>query len=105
VIDPADSGPATPEPPPKDGGGGRGWMLATVGLVAALVGLGIGLLVSSGGDTTTRTVRAGTTRTVTAPGTATSLGVTVTAPERTVVQTVTETETETVTVPGETAGE
>lgn len=88
-----------PQPGDRDdGGGGRGWMLATVALIALALGVGAGLLLA-GDDDKTRTVR-GTVRTVTvaqtAPPATTSLGVTVTQP----VQTVTApAETVTVTVP------
>jgi hypothetical protein len=100
------------QPPPEDwerverrDGGGRGWMLATVGLVALAVGVGAGLLLGDD-DGTTRTVSGAertTTATVTAPGSATSLGVTVTQPTRTVTQEVTVTEpvTITATTPGQ----
>jgi hypothetical protein len=74
-------------------------MLATVALVALAVGVGGGLLLGAGDDAPTKTVH-GAAKTVTAPPTATSLGVTVTQPTRTVVETVTvTTTTATTTVP------
>lgn len=98
------------EPPPRrgdddDGGkGGHGWMLAFVALAALAVGVVAGLVINDG-DEQTRTVR-GATRTVvqTAEPATTSLGVTVTAPERTVERTVTA-DPVTVTVPAETGDE
>jgi hypothetical protein len=77
-----------PPGPPSDGG--RAWMLATVGLVALLLGVGVGVLVKDGGKTTTevRTVRS-VERTVTVPTEkTTTVAVTVTQP-RTVVRTAT----------------
>ncbi|WP_445151520.1 hypothetical protein [Baekduia sp. Peel2402] len=99
-----------PPPPPGDGGGsagssgGRGWMLAFVALAALAVGVVAGLVINDG-DEQTRTVR-GATQTVvktTAPA-KTSVGVTITQPERTVERTVTA-DPVTVTVPAETDDE
>lgn len=89
--------------PPDDRGGrgdrgrdgsGHGWMLATVALVALLVGAGAGLLLSDGGDDPARTT---VHRTVTAPAaepvtltqrSVTTIERTVTAPVETVTLTV-----------------
>jgi hypothetical protein len=99
--------------PPDDrgrGGGrgddGRGWMVATVALIALLVGLGAGLLVNSGDDEPTRTIRRTVTAAAGTPPTATKPEPT-TVTERsvtTIVRTVpAPAETVTVTVPTETA--
>lgn len=76
-------------------------MLAFVALAALAVGVVAGLVINDG-DEQTRTVR-GSTRTVvqTTPPVKTSVGVTVTQPERTVERTVTA-DPVTVTVPAET---
>jgi hypothetical protein len=87
------------EPPEDRGGDGRGWMLATVALVALLVGVGAGLLLH-GDDEQTRTVRRTVTAAAGAPAT-TAAPVTVTQQSVTTVQTPAETVT--VTVPSETA--
>lgn len=80
------------------GGSGRGWMLAFVGLVALVVGVGAGLLIDSGGGDT-KTVHTGV-KTVISTVNTTNLGVTVRQPTTTVTQTVTAPpETVTVTVP------
>jgi hypothetical protein len=80
----------------NSGGGSRGWMVATVALIALALGVGGGLLIDSGGGTT-KTVRTGT-KTVTVS--TNSVGVTVRQPTTTVTQTVTAPpETVTVTVP------
>jgi hypothetical protein len=98
---------ATPPPPhdddPRfyaeggDGDGGRtnAWMLATIAIVALLVGIGAGLLIESGGgDTSTETVRIRSTVAGTNPE-----AVTVTQPPRETTVVRTQTATVTVTVP------
>jgi alpha-D-ribose 1-methylphosphonate 5-phosphate C-P lyase len=100
----------TPPPPPYDDdpryddGRGRttGWMLATIAIVALLVGIGAGLLIDSGGDGTTHTVRIRST--VTAAGT-TPEAVTVTQPPRETTVIRTQTATVTVTVPTTATGD
>jgi hypothetical protein len=98
------SRPAPGDPPPHDGGGGHGWQLLSVGLVALIVGAGVAWLIRGDSDdgTTTTTVRE-VRRTVTAPPPST-VAVTVTQPPaQTVVRTTTVTVPLTVTVPTVTA--
>jgi hypothetical protein len=83
--------------PPDDGGDGRGWMIATVGLIALLLGGIVGYAINNGGNDT-KTV-SGADRTVTVQNQTTStVGVTVTQPSRTVQRTVTVPVTVTATV-------
>jgi hypothetical protein len=88
----------------RGGGDGRGWMLATVGLVALLLGVGAGLLLH-GDDERTRTVHRTVTAAAETPTTTDAEPATVTHRSvTTIVRTVpAPAETVTVTVPTETA--
>lgn len=87
--------PGAQRPPPAQGGGGRGWMLATVTIIALLLGIGAGFLIN-GGDEKTKTVRTGVRTVVSTSPAQTVTNTTVTQEVRTVERTVT------VTVPAET---
>jgi hypothetical protein len=83
--------------PPDDDGDSRGWMVATIGLLALLVGGIVGYAISNGGGDVTTVSAPGRTVTVQNQTTST-VGVTVTQPPRTVRRTVTVPVTVTATV-------
>jgi hypothetical protein len=81
--------PGAQPPQPPRGGGGHGWQMLAVGLVALIVGAGAAWLIHGDSDNDTATTVREVRRTVTAPPPAT-VAVTVTQPPaNTVVRTTT----------------